>query len=136
VEISYRSSAFCRLPPRGFSTSSSAISRDGPGCSGNLVLSNVPGPPRPLYFGSTRIENWFSTGQVADGCTLNLTVWSYAGNMNLNVVADSKVIPDGWVLVDYFQECLIELLEKVGRELRPASAYLSGESASSSQIGR
>jgi diacylglycerol O-acyltransferase len=103
---------------------------------GNLVLSNVAGPPKPLYFGSTRIENWFSTGQVADGCTLNMTVWSYAGNMNLNVVADSKVISDGWVLIDYFQDCLVELLDKVGRESRPASAYQARELPPSSQVGR
>jgi diacylglycerol O-acyltransferase / wax synthase len=103
------------------------------GLLGNLVLSNVAGPPKPLYFGSTRIENWFSTGQVGDGCTLNMTVWSYAGNMNLNVVADSKVIPDGWVLIDYFQEALVELLDKVGHEPRPASAYQSLELPASSQ---
>jgi diacylglycerol O-acyltransferase / wax synthase len=105
------------------------------GLLGNVVLSNVPGPPQPLYFGSTRIENWYSMGQLFDGCTLNMTVWSYAGQMNLNVLADSKLIPDGWVLVDYFQECLGELLDKVGDETRRASAYPNRESAAPSQIG-
>ena len=95
----------------------------------NFVLSNVPGPSEPLYFGSTRIENWFSTGQILDACTLNMTVWSYAGKMNLNVVADSKVVRDGWVLIDYFQECLVELLDKIGHETRPASAHQTHETA-------
>jgi diacylglycerol O-acyltransferase / wax synthase len=94
------------------------------------------GASQPLYFGSTRIQNWFSMGQLFDGCTLNMTVWSYAGQMNLNVLADSKLIPDGWVLVDHFQDSLVELLDKVGREPRPASAYQARELPASSQVGR
>jgi diacylglycerol O-acyltransferase len=126
------------LPPAGTRLLNRIIrSKQGRiGLLGNLVLSNVPGPPQPLYFGSTRIENWFSTGQIADGTTLNMTVWSYAGNMNLNVVADSKMIPDGWMLIDYFQDCLVELLDKVGREPSPASGYQGRELPASPQIGR
>jgi hypothetical protein len=65
-----------------------------------------------------------------------MTVWSYAGNMNLNVLTDRRVIPDAWVLVDYFQECLAELLDKVEHEKRPAGPYPSRDAAASSQIGR
>jgi hypothetical protein len=123
------------LPPPGTRLLNRIIrSKQGRiGLLGNLVLSNVPGPPEPLYFGSTRIQKWFSMGQLFDGCTLNMTVWSYAGQMNLNVLADSKLIPDGWVLVDYFQDSLVELLDKVVREPRPASAYRAREV---SQVGR
>jgi WS/DGAT/MGAT family acyltransferase len=126
------------LPPPGTRLLNRIIgSKQGrTGLMGNLVLSNVPGPPQPLYFGSTRIQNWFSMGQLFDGCTLNMTVWSYAGQMNLNVLADSKLIPDGWVLVDHFQDSLVELLDKVGREPRPASAYQARELPASSQVGR
>jgi len=119
------------LPPAGTRLLNRLIrSKQGrTGLLGNVVLSNVPGPSEPLYFGSTRIENWFSTGQILDACTLNMTVWSYAGKMNLNVVADSKVVRDGWVLIDYFQECLVELLDKIGHETRPASAHQTHETA-------
>jgi diacylglycerol O-acyltransferase / wax synthase len=106
------------------------------GFFGNLVLSNVPGPPQPLYFGSTRIESWFSMGQLFDGCTLNMTVWSYAGQMNLNVLTDRRLIPDGWVLVDYFEESLADLLDKVGHERRTASSDQGRESPASLQAGR
>ena len=125
------------LPPPGTRLLNRIIgSRQGrTGLMGNLVLSNVPGPPQPLYFGSTRIQNWFSMGQLFDGCTLNMTVWSYAGQMNLNVLADSKLIPDGWVLVDYFQDSIGELLDKVGPEPRPASAHQARELPASSQVG-
>jgi WS/DGAT C-terminal domain len=71
------------LPPPGARLLNRIIgSKQGrTGLMGNLVLSNVPGPPESLYFGSTRVENWFSMGQLFDGRTLNMTVWSYAGNM-------------------------------------------------------
>jgi hypothetical protein len=64
-----------------------------------------------------------------------MTAWSYAGNMNLNVVADSKVVRDGWVLIDYFQECLVELLNKVGHETQPTSVIQTHETAAWSLIG-
>ena len=60
-------------------------------------------------------------GQLFDGCTLNMTVWSYDGNMNLNVLADSAVIPDAWPLVEYFCESLEELLDKAA-EIQSRSA--------------
>ena len=87
----------------------------GNALAGNLVLSNVPGPPQTLYFGKTRLTNWFSMGQVADGCTLNITVWSYDGRMNLNVLADSSVITDAWPLVEDFCAALAELNDAAGR---------------------
>lgn len=74
------------------------------GFFGNVALSNVPGPKEPLYLDKWRVENWFSTGQIMDGTALNMTLWSYAGKANLCILADSAVIPDGWVLFNYFVE--------------------------------
>ncbi len=106
------------LPPPGMRLLSKVVAAKGgkTGLMGNLVLSNVPGPRDTLYFGRTRVANWFSMGQLFDGCTLNMTVWSYAGNMNLNVLADSRVVPDGWVVVDHFCESLRELLDKAASD--------------------
>lgn len=71
---------------------------------GNLPLSNVPGPRKPLYLNNYKLDNWFSTGQIADGSGLNITMWSYCQNVNLCILADKKVLPDGWKLFDYFVE--------------------------------
>ena len=40
---------------------------------------------------------------------------------NLCILADSKVLPDGWVLYDYFGEELKTLLSLVGTETTTAS---------------
>ena len=44
------------------------------GLGGNLAVSNVPGPREPLYLGTMKVKNWFSTGQIFDGTALNITM--------------------------------------------------------------
>ena len=48
-------------------------------------------------------------GQVFDGTSLNITLWSYCGKANLCILADSKVLSDGWVLYGYFCDELARL---------------------------
>ncbi|MFT6367829.1 MAG: hypothetical protein ACJARI_003288 [Bacteroidia bacterium] len=38
-----------------------------------------------------------------------MTLWSYFSNANLCTLADSKVLPDGWILYNYFVEKLARL---------------------------
>ena len=52
-------------------------------------------------------------GQLVDGTCLNMTMWSYCQNVNLCVLADKKVLPDGWKLYDYFVEELAILVSLV-----------------------
>ena len=68
------------------------------GLFGNLAVSNVPGPREPLYLGAMKVKNWFSTGQVFDGSSVNMTLWTYCGRANLCIFADQMVLPDGWKL--------------------------------------
>lgn len=70
------------------------------GQSGNAILSNVKGPEKPLYWGRMRLLNWFSIGMVSQGCGINTTVWSYAGNFNLCIMADKKAVPNGWDIIE------------------------------------
>jgi WS/DGAT/MGAT family acyltransferase len=81
------------------------------GIFGNVILSNVPGPREPLYFGPTQVSNWFSTGQIFDGTSLNLTMWTYCQHCNLCIFADSSVLPDGWKLFRLFEQELDTLIE-------------------------
>jgi diacylglycerol O-acyltransferase len=80
------------------------------GIFGNAIVSNVPGPREPIYFNTYKMDSWFSTGQVFDGSSLNITLWSYCQQANLCILADEKVLPDGWRLFDYFVEELEQLV--------------------------
>jgi diacylglycerol O-acyltransferase len=78
------------------------------GIWGNAALSNVPGPREPLFLGEIPMSNWVSMGQIFHGMALNTTVWSYAGQFNLCVLADRNLLPDGWEMIGYFREAFDE----------------------------
>jgi diacylglycerol O-acyltransferase len=82
----------------------------------NVALSNVPGPRKTLYFNKYKLDNWYSTGQIVDGTCLNMTMWSYCKNVNLCILADKKVLPDGWLLFNYFVEELAILAALIPEE--------------------
>ena len=77
----------------------------------NAILSNVPGPREPIYINRYKLDSWFSTGQIVDGTCINMTMWSYCGRANLCILADEEIIPDGWVVFQYFQTELALLVE-------------------------
>jgi WS/DGAT/MGAT family acyltransferase len=79
----------------------------------NVVLSNVPGPQEPIYLDRYKLDSWFSTGQIFEGTCLNMTMWSYCGKTCLCILADAKIVPDGWVIYNSFVEELKALLALV-----------------------
>ncbi len=60
----------------------------------NLVISNVPGPPVPLYFMGARIEALHPLGPVFHGAGLNITVMSNNGRVGVGVIACRESVPD------------------------------------------
>ncbi len=60
----------------------------------NLVVSNVAGPSRPLYVAGAELKHIFSVGPVLEGIGLNLTAWSYCGQMNFGAIAAREAMPD------------------------------------------
>ena len=63
-----------------------------------------------------------TTGQIIDGTCLNMTMWSYINNVNLCVLADKKVLPDGWKLYDYFTAELAKLVALIPQDDTQAQA--------------
>lgn len=59
----------------------------------NLVISNVPGPPFPLYVAGARIEAVYPFGPLIEGSALNITVLSNMGNMDIGVIGCPDVAP-------------------------------------------
>ncbi|MGO4257253.1 WS/DGAT/MGAT family O-acyltransferase [Marmoricola sp. RAF53] len=70
----------------------------------NLVISNVPGPPVPMYFLGARIVGFYPLGPVFHGAGLNVTVMSYDGRMNLGVIACGDAMPEPETLAAKFPE--------------------------------
>lgn len=68
----------------------------------NLVISNVPGPPIPLYFVGSRIEGLYPLGPVFHGAGLNITVMSNNGLMHIGAIACKELVPQPWDLIEEF----------------------------------
>jgi len=59
----------------------------------NLSVSNVPGPPMPLYLAGAKVLHYFPTSIVTHGLGLNITVNSYAGRLEFGLVACRDIVP-------------------------------------------
>lgn len=76
----------------------------------NLVISNVPGPPVPLYFLGARMDAMYPLGPVFHGAGLNITVLSQNGVAHVGVIACSESVPEPEAIVDGFSAELTALL--------------------------
>jgi diacylglycerol O-acyltransferase len=79
----------------------------------NLVISNVPGPPVPLYFMGAEIKALYPLGPIMHGAGLNVTVMSNNGEMHVGVIACRESMPDVDALVKHFPTELARLKEAV-----------------------
>ncbi len=90
----------------------------------NAVVSNVPGPPVPLYMAGGRLEATYPMSLILPGMGLNITVVSYVDRVDFGVTVDPELVPDPWFLADGIPLALEELKEAAGIDhsvpLRPA----------------
>ena len=86
----------------------------------NLVISNVPGPPFPLYFVGGRVEAMIPLGPVFHGAGLNITVMSNDGKVHVGIIACREAMRDVGDLASRFPEALAELKAAVAPAKRPA----------------
>lgn len=82
----------------------------------NLVISNVPGPPMPLYLLGARITAMYPLGPVFHGAGLNVTVVSMAGKIAVGFIGASDLVPDLWPLADALPAAMEELVEAAEKE--------------------
>lgn len=60
----------------------------------NLVITNVPGPPVPLYLRGARFERVFPYVEVIDNEGLTIAVVSYDDQLFFGLTSDRDVVPD------------------------------------------
>ncbi|HVW40825.1 MAG TPA: wax ester/triacylglycerol synthase family O-acyltransferase [Amycolatopsis sp.] len=77
----------------------------------NLVISNVPGPPTPLYLLGARITGVYPLGPVFHGAGLNITVISNADRVDVGLLGARELVPDLWPVADGIQAELRQLCE-------------------------
>ena len=85
-----------------------------PGVLFNLFVSNVPGPQLPLYIAGAKVEGIYPVSAVTDMTGgLNITLFSYDGQLDFGLIACREMVPDVWRLIDYLSEALEEMVALV-----------------------
>jgi diacylglycerol O-acyltransferase len=75
----------------------------------NVVVSNVPGPRKTLYFNGARLDGTYPVSIVLDGQALNITLTSYVDNMEIGLIACRRTLPHMQKLLQYLEDALVEL---------------------------
>lgn len=68
----------------------------------NTVVTNVPGPPVPIYSAGAKLLSLYSLVCLVDGAKLGHVVHSYCGEVTLSFTACRSAIPDP----DFYSECI------------------------------
>jgi len=82
----------------------------------NLIISNVPGPPIPLYLNGSKLVGLYPLGPIMDGAGLNLTVLSNMDSVGFGFIACRELVPDLWDLADAVPDALAELVEAADKQ--------------------
>lgn len=92
----------------------------------NLILSNVPGPPVPLYMAGARLVGIYPLGPIMDGAGLNVTALSQGDRVGFGIVTCPDLVSKVWDIAHEIPRSLAELVEAAGvtPELRREAAAL------------
>ena len=77
----------------------------------SLVVSNMPGPPIPLYCAGARVDAVYPFGPLLPGAGLNITVLSNMGNLDVGLLGCPDLVPDLWEIADGFPAAIATLLD-------------------------
>lgn len=80
----------------------------------NVVISNVPGPDRPLHLGAARMLAMYPISIPIQGLALNITCVSYAGKLNIGFTGSRDRLPSLQRIAVYASEALAELEQAFG----------------------
>ena len=80
----------------------------------NLTVSNIPGPPVPLYMLGCELEEVYPVVPITDRHALSIGMTTIADQAFFGVYADCDALPDADLLAELLDESVGELLELAG----------------------
>ena len=83
------------------------------------VLTNVPGPPIPIYSSGARLESMMGLLCLTDGLGLGHVVQSYVDEATIAFTADRELLPDPDFYVKCIEDSFAELLSATQQAAAP-----------------
>ena len=77
----------------------------------NLYISNVPGPPGPLYLAGKQMLTFYPAAFLSRTMGLNMVVLSYVGNLNFGLMGCPDLVTDIDGLMDHVVGAVNELIK-------------------------
>jgi diacylglycerol O-acyltransferase len=110
------------IPPAIFARAARAITSVGASARFsphfNVTLSNVPGPPFPLYVAGAELIAHYPISVVADGIGLNISVLSYRDHLDFGIVSDREIAPDLSIIMETLRSDLKTLEKRAKAKLK------------------
>lgn len=85
------------------------------------VLTNVPGPPIPVYLAGARVEGIAGWAPVSGDQPMSFSICSYNGDVVVGIACDTELVPGYEAIVDGFAAAFRRLVAHTpGCEVNPA----------------
>ncbi len=99
--------------------------------AGNVLISNVPGPPATLYLAGATMVHFFPVSIPYHGSALNITVQSYAGKLEFGLTACQRALSqdESHELIEHLKRALDDI------EALPAVAEARAVNSKSNEHG-
>jgi diacylglycerol O-acyltransferase len=80
----------------------------------NVIVSNVPGPPVPIYMCGAKVTGIYASSVLMAFAGLNVTLMSYIDRVDFGFTTDPDMVDDPWDIADGIPDALVELMEAAG----------------------
>ena len=111
------------LPPRMIGAAARNVTRLRPF---NMVVTNIPGPPFPLYMRGARLLEAFPVVPLADRLGLGIALLSYDGKLYFGFNADYDLVPDLELFVELMSHAFDSLIHSATSRTKQIEALGTG----------
>jgi diacylglycerol O-acyltransferase len=97
---------------------------------GTAIMTNVPGPPEPVYVAGTPIRTCLFWAPTSGHIGMSVSIFSYRGEVTVGLMVDATLVPDPDEIVTQLERELYALGQlELGRRRRPPRRRHRGENS-------
>lgn len=75
------------------------------------TLTNVPGPPMPVYLAGSLVEGMVGWAPISGDQPMSFTIYSYDGEVTVGIACDTQLVPNHEMISDGFAAAFGRLVE-------------------------